>query len=258
MTYVINNCMSATITPKARLIKQIELMLGGQMVDVELDPEHFELAVDLALDKLRQRTSGSLEEAHVFFTMQPYENVYTMPEEVQEVERLYRRGVGANSTGGTNFDPFEAAFSNIYLLQAGRTGGLATWDFFAQYQETIGRVFGSEINFMWNPTEHKLSLIRRPTTEEDVAAKVWMKRPADLLIQDPYTGPWVRDYALAQAKLMLGQARGMFPGGLPGPGGAVLLNGAELKQEALQDLERLEQDLLNFVAGRDGMPFVIG
>lgn len=240
------------------MIRQLELMLGSQMIDVELDPEHYELSVDLALEKLRQRTSGSVEEAHVFFTMQPYQNVYTMPEEVQEVERLYRRGVGANSTGGTNFDPFEAAFSNIYLLQAGRTGGLATWDFFAQYQETIGRVFGSEINFTWDPMGHKLTLIRRPTTEEDVVAKVWMKRPADLLIQDPYTGPWLRDYAAAQCKLMLGQARGMFPGGLPGPGGTVLLNGPEMKQEAMADLERLEVELLNFVAGRDGMPFVVG
>lgn len=250
--------MSATITPKTQLVKQLELLMGSQMVDVELDPEHYELAVNLALDRLRQRTSGSVEEAHVFFTMQPYQNVYTMPEEVQEVERLYRRGVGANSTGGTNFDPFEAAFSNIYLLQAGRTGGLATWDFFSQYQETIGRVFGSEINFTWNPTEHKLTLIRRPTAEEDVVAKVWMKRPADLLIQDPYAGPWIRDFALAQCKMMLGQARGMFPGGLPGPGGAVILNGPELKQEAAAEFERLENEILNFVAGRDGMPFVIG
>ena len=138
--------MSAQETPRYTLIKEIQLLLGDQ-------------------------------ESHVFFTMQPDQNVYTLPNEVQEVEKLYRRGVGANSTGGTNFDPFEAAFSNIYLLQAGRTGGLATWDFFAQYQETIGRVFGSEINFIWRPSTHQLELIRRPTAEEDVMAKVWMVKP---------------------------------------------------------------------------------
>ena len=190
--------------------------------------------------------------------MQPDQNVYTLPEEIQEVEKLYRRGVGANSTGGTNFDPFEAAFSNIYLLQAGRTGGLATWDFFAQYQETIGRVFGSEINFIWEPSTSKLTIIRRPTAEEDVMAKVWMRKPEDIILTDDYTGPWVREYSLSQSKLMLGEARDKFPGGLPGPQGSVLLNGQQLKTEAVAELEKLEMELQNFNISRDGMPFRIG
>ncbi len=250
--------MSATITPRYTLIKQIQLLLGDQMVEVELDDDHMNLAIDMAVDRVRQRTTGGVEESHIFFTLQPDQNVYTMPDEVQEVEKLYRRGVGANSTGGTNFDPFEAAFSNIYLLQAGRTGGLATWDFFAQYQETIGRVFGSEINFIWETSTHKLTVIRRPTAEEDVLCKVWMRKPEDIIITDVYSKSWVRDYALAKSKEMLGEARDKFPGGLPGPGGSVLLNGQQLKTEAAADLERLEVELKNFVISRDGMPFRIG
>ena len=34
----------------------------------------------------------------------------------------------------------------MYMLQAGQIGGLAVFDAFAQYKETIGRVFGSEYN----------------------------------------------------------------------------------------------------------------
>lgn len=250
--------MSATETPRTKLIKEVRLLLGEGMVEVELDPEHYNAAVDFAISRIRQRTTGGVEESHIFFTLQPDVDVYTMPEEVQEVERLYRRGVGANSTGGTNFDPFEAAFSNIYLLQAGRTGGLATWDFFAQYQETIGRVFGSEINFIWERSTHKLKLIRRPQAEEDVMVKVWMKKPEDIIILDEYTGPWVRDYTLAKCKQMLGEARSKFPGGLVGPGGNVQLNGEQLKGDAKEEMERLETELQNFVASSDGMPFRIG
>ena len=250
--------MSAQETPRHTLKKEVQLLLGDQMIEVELDDEHLNLAIKTAIEKIRQRTTGGVEESHVFFTMQPDQNIYTMPEEVVEVEKLFRRGVGANSTGGTNFDPFEAAFSNIYLLQAGRTGGLATWDFFAQYQETIGRVFGSEINFIWKPSSHELELIRRPTTEEDVMAKVWMKKPEGYLLTDTYTGPWIREYATAKAKMMLGEARSKFPGGLPGPGGSVLLNGEQMKSEGMQEMERLEMELQNFVTSRDGMPFRIG
>jgi len=250
--------MSATSTARYNLMKQIMLLLGDQMVEVELDEEHLNLAITMAVDRIRQRTTGGVEEGHVFITLQPDQNVYTLPDEIQEVEKLYRRGVGANSTGGTNFDPFEAAFSNIYLLQAGRTGGLATWDFFAQYQETIGRVFGSEINFIWNSSTNQLTIIRRPTAEEDVMCKVWMKKPENLIIDDYYTKPWVRDYALAKSKEMLGEARDKFPGGLPGPAGSVLLNGQQLKTEAVAELERLEMELQNFNVSRDGMPFRIG
>jgi len=250
--------MSASETPRAKLTRQLRLLLGDQMTEVELDPEHYELAIDMAIERVRQRTTGGVEESHVFFSLQPVVDTYTMPEEVQEVERLYRRGVGANSTGGSNFDPFEAAFSNIYLLQAGRTGGLATWDFFAQYQETIGRVFGSEINFIWEPSRKQLKIIRRPTAEEDVLAKVWMRKPADIIITDEYTGPWVRDFSLAKAKQMLGEARSKYASGLPGPNGTVTLNGEALKQEGAAELERLEMELQNFVTSRDGMPFRVG
>ena len=250
--------MSATSTARYNLMKQIMLLLGDQMVEVELDEEHLNLAITMAVERIRQRTTGGVEEGHVFLTLQPNQNIYTLPDEIQEVEKLYRRGVGANSTGGTNFDPFEAAFSNIYLLQAGRTGGLATWDFFAQYQETIGRVFGSEINFIWNNATKQLNLIRRPTAEEDVMAKVWLKKPENIIIDDEYTKPWVRDYAVAKSKEMLGEARDKFPGGLPGPAGSVLLNGQQLKTEALAELERLEMELQNFNVSRDGMPFRIG
>ena len=63
----------------------------------------------------------------------------TLPDEVIDVKRLYRRGIGTNSGGGTNFDPFDVAFNNMYMLQAGQIGGLAVFDAFAQYKETIGR-----------------------------------------------------------------------------------------------------------------------
>ena len=249
--------MPSEISPRTDLINELRLMLGDQMVDVELDPDHYNKAINFSIERLRQRTDGSLEESHLFITAQPEQQEYKLPNEVQEVRKMYRRGVGANSTGGTNFDPFEAAFSNIYLLQAGRTGGLATWDFFAGYQETIGRVFGSEINFTWNYPTRTLTMIRKITAEEDVLVHVWNKEPEISLLTDVYARPWLRDFSLAHCKMMLGEARGKFPGGLPGPGGNVQYNGAELKAEAVADFERLEQEIQNFNVGRTGMPFII-
>ena len=42
-------------------------MLGEGMVDVELDPKHYETALERALGKYRQRGDSSVEESYMFF-----------------------------------------------------------------------------------------------------------------------------------------------------------------------------------------------
>lgn len=250
--------MSSQVTPRVLLMKQIELSLGSQMVDIELDVEHLNLAITVGIQKLRQQSDGSMIEKDIFLHITRDITEYTLPEEVQEVRRLYRRGVGAYTNGGVNFDPVDAAFYNIYLLQPNRSGGLATWDFYNQYLETAERVFASQLNFIWDVNSHKLTIIRRPTADEEVAVRVYARKSDDDIINDPYTGPWLRSYSTAVAKYVLGEARDKFPGGFPGPNGNVTLNGATMKQEAKVEIDKLEKDLLNMVTSGDGYSFIIG
>jgi hypothetical protein len=250
--------MSSQVTPRVVLMKQIELALGAQMIEIELDVEHLDLAITTGIQKLRQQSDGSMLEKDIFLHITRDINEYTLPEEVQEVRRLYRRGVGAYTNGGVNFDPVDAAFYNIYLLQPNRSGGLATWDFYNQFLETTERVFASQYNFTWDVNSHKLTLIRRPTADEEVMVRVYSRKSDDDMIVDPYTGPWLRSYATAVAKYNLGEARDKFPGGFPGPNGLVQLNGATLKQEAQVEIDKLEKQLLNLVTSGDGYGFIIG
>ena len=250
--------MSSQITPRVLLMKQIEIGLGAQMVDVELDVVHLDLAITIGIQKLRQQSDGANLEKDIFLHITRDIQEYTLPEEVQEVRRLYRRGVGAYTNGGVNFDPVDAAFYNIYLLQPNRSGGLATWDFYNQFLETTERVFASQYNFTWDVNSHKLTIIRRPTADEEVVVRVYARKSEDDIINDPYTGPWLISYSVAKAKYMLGEARDKFPGGFPGPNGNVTLNGATLKTEAAAEIEKLEQQLLNLVTSGDGYAFVIG
>jgi hypothetical protein len=250
--------MSAQETPRTVLMKQIELGLGSQMVDIELDIDHIQLSILVGLQKLHQQSDGSMVEKDIFLHITKDNTEYTLPEEVQQVRRLYRRGVGAYTNGGINFDPVDAAFYNIYLLQPNRSGGLATWDFYNEFLKTTERVFASQYNFTWDPNSHKLTIIRRPTADEEIVVRVYARKSDDDLITDPYTGPWLRSYATAKAKYMLGEARDKFPGGFPGPNGNTTLNGSTLKQEAQVEIEKLEKELLNLVTSGDGYSFVIG
>ena len=86
---------------------------------------------------------------------------------------------------------------------------------------------------------------------------VWNQKPEATLLNDPYTGVWIRDYATARSKMMLGEARSKFTSGLPGPGGSVTLNGEQLKAEAQQEMDRLEIELQNYTDGSSPLGFVI-
>ena len=240
------------------LISEIRLRLADGIVDVELDREHYDVAVDKAIARYRQLSSGSVEESVMFLQTQVGVQDYTLPNEVQEVRRLYRRGVGSSSGSGVNFDPFDVAFNNMYLLNAGQIGGLATFDAFSQYKETVGRIFGSEYNFLWNRNTKVLKILRNVNIDEEVAVGVYNFIPESILLQDVYAGKWLADYALANAKMMLGEARSKYTSGLPGAGGAVTLNGDALKAEAQAEFEQLKLSLHNMEEGNAPLGFVIG
>lgn len=238
------------------LIEDLRTILGDGMVDVELDPKHYEQAIDLAVDKFRQKSSNSTEEAYIFLEFQPDVNEYTLAKEVIEVRDIFRRSV-AGSNSSSELDPFEMAYTNLYFLQGGRIGGMLTWDAFAQYQEVVRRLFGGHINFKYNNNNQKLTIMRRPRTVESVLIRCYMEKPVDTLITDRYARPWIRDYSLAQSKMMLGEARSKF-GSLPGAQGSVTLNGDTLKNEAQASIEKLERDIETYGTGEDPLTFIIG
>jgi hypothetical protein len=235
-------------------------MLGGGMIDVELDPIHYETALEKALGKFRQRSDNSVEESYLFMPTIIDQNEYTLPQEVTEVRKLFRRSIGSRSgggDGGTLFEPFNMAYTNTYLLSSSNMGGLATYDMFSQYQELVGRMFGSFIEFNWNTTTKKLTLLQRPRAEETLLLYVYNHRPDSELLNDYLGKQWIKDYTLASCKYMLGEARSKFAT-IAGPQGGSTLNGDALKAEAQAEMEKLEEELKTQVAGGVGYGFTIG
>lgn len=242
---------------RQELIAELQLRLADGIVDVELDRAHYDVAIDQALATYRQLSSGSVEESMIFIQTQAGQVNYTLPSEVMEVRRIYRRGVG-NTTGGVNFDPFDAAFNNMYLLNAGQIGGLATFDFFSQYKETIGRIFGGEYDFRFTRHTRNLEILRNVSVEEEIGVHVYNFVPESVLLQDVYCSNWLAAWSLAQCKMILGEARGKYTSGLPGAGGAVTLNGDALKAEAQAEFENLKQQIHMMEEGNSFLGFVIG
>jgi len=232
------------------------------MIDVELDPEHYETALERALGVFRQRSDNSVEESFAFLKLELDQNEYILPDEIQMVREVMRRSIGSRSgggAGGTVFEPFNLAYTNTYLLSSTNMGGLATYELFAGYQERVGKTFGSFIQFSWHPETKKLYIHQRPRSNEEVALHVYNRRPDVSIIKDVYAGQWIKDYTLANCKMMLAQAREKYAS-IAGPQGGTALNGASLKAEAQADIDRLTIELTTSVAGSNntGYSLVIG
>lgn len=245
---------------RQKVIEYISTMLGNGMIDVELDSNHYNIAIDKSLAKYRQRSSNAVEESYAFLTLQVDTNEYILPKEVMQVRQLFRRSIGSRTgggDGGTLFEPFNLAYSNTYLLTSTHMGGLATYYAFASYQKQVGKMFGSDINFVFNRTTKMLTLMQRPRAEEELLVWQYNYKPDFVLLQDSYASQWLKDYALATAKMMLGEAREKF-GSIASPQGSTTLNGTALKAEAKAELEVLESDLINYKTGDTPLTFVIG
>jgi hypothetical protein len=128
---------------------------------------------------------------------------------------------------------------------------------FAGHQELVGRMFGSFIEFKWNTTTKKLTLLQRPRTEEELLLYCYNYRPDSELLKDYLAKQWIKDYTLAGCKFMLGEARSKFAT-IAGPQGGSALNGDALKAEAQAEMEKLEAEVSMQVAGGVGYGFTIG
>lgn len=244
---------------KEDVFEYVRLMLGEGMIDVELDPEHYERAYEKAIGIYRQRAQNSTEESYSWVELQEDQNQYTLPQEVTEVRQVFRRTMTtANGPHSTAFDPFSSATLNVYLLNFNYSGGLATYELYSQYQELAARMFGGFMNFAFNPSTKLLTLVRDPKgSGEVILLWTYNLKPEVQLLTELQTKQWIKDYTLATAKIMLGEAREKFQS-IAGPQGGTSLNGAQMKAEGKADQDQLIEDLKNYVDGSDPLSFVIG
>jgi len=252
---------------RKEIIDYIRLRLADGIVDVELDQEHYELAIKQALTRYRQRASNSQEESYAFLKLKPETQEYILPNEIMDVRGAYRRGIGSvTGTTASQFEPFSSGYLNTYMLVAGRVGGLLSYELFVDYQKQSMKMFGGHLNFTFNKTTKKLTLIRKipfaganqnEDYMEDCLLHLYNYKPDSMLLNDFQAFPWLQEYAYSFAKRIVGEAREKFAS-IAGPQGGTQLNGSTLKGEAQAEMDKLEQELINYVDGSYPLTWVVG
>ena len=93
--------------------------------------------------------------------------------------------------------------------------------------------------------------------KESVLLWTYNYRPDIVILNDPQSFPWIQDYAYALTSISIGQAREKFAT-IAGPQGGTTLNGTALKQEGQALLDKLDEDIKNYVDGGQPMWWITG
>jgi hypothetical protein len=265
--YVDAGWQTTTDAKRAEITDYIRMRLGDGIVDVELDKEHYEMAINQALIKYRQRAQNSVEESYCHLQLLPETQEYILPKEVQTVRQIFRRGIGSvTGTTASQFEPFASGYLNTYMLTAGRVGGLTNYELFVDYQKLTMKMFGGFMNFTFNPATKKLTIVRRmpsqgpnPDINQQESVLLWIfnTKPDQMIFNDTYIFPWIQEYAYTFSKRIVGEARSKFSQ-IAGPQGGGSLNGDALKQEAAAEMEKLEEELKLYVDGSQPLTWITG
>lgn len=244
---------------KQTMFANIRFRLGDGIIDLELDPPHYEAAYNYAIKTYRQRAQNATAESYTLMTTIKDVDTYTLPSEFINVRSLFRRTVGLDTgPGSSSFDPFSSAILNTYLLNYNSAGGMATYDFYAGYVELAARMFGGYVIYTFDPVTKALRIVRDPKASGE-RVLIWadVQRTEEVLLQDPGSGVWIADWTFATLKGIIGEAREKF-GTIAGPGGGTTLNGTAMKAEAKALQEGLIDELKRYVDYSQPLTWVTG
>lgn len=248
---------------REELADYILLSLGAPRVRVELDRQQLTLCVDEALRRFEEHAPKSAFDNYYFQTVGG-QGRYKLPCDVGIIRRVDFRPAGQCNAGyGGSFGLGGAAglaipFTGSFYYPGGSYGGvygggtrgygsagmggyfhanIGEWVLVQSYQEMFTRISSGEPS--WEIASGN-TLIIYPTPRNGNMTVVvnYLQRMRDW----PEVNSWMKDYALAHAKEILGRIRSKYDRYVS-PGGGVSLDGQALLAEAQQAKESLNESL---------------
>lgn len=220
-------------------------MLGYPQVAVEMNEEQITECIEMALEKF-----------NYYWQPEPYYTYLSIGEGQYEIELPV--DIPKESVIEVVYSPLSDIFAQLsgsgesffltYYMQ--HSGGAFLTDFYIamSYKETFERTLGlvPSYEFLTHPDadgimKDYLRLYPRPSG--GCGLRVGLKVSRQLTQLEVDQQAWIRKYALAWAKQMLGQIRSKFSS-VPGPTGEISLKGDTLIQEGKDEQDKLEMDII--------------
>ena len=214
--------------------------LGHPVVRVELAPLQLKIAIDEATTKLSYHAPVWTKQFATFEASAQC-NLYEIPSFILNnlTYVVYKKTLlSIQSQAGTlEFDFFIKYFQDNHLF-----GDFQVGEFYLMqsHLEQMRKILSQEGSFDVINNKY-LQISPKPIQTPQVVILEY--RAIDSNTIHPAYRNWIQKYALAVAKGILGEIRSKYAT-LPSPGAGAQLNGAALKQESVQEMENLVQELL--------------
>ena len=241
----------ARITSKSQLIDYIKTTLGQPIIKVDVTDTQISNIIDHAVMRFTEYSYGTLEAVVVIELNGRGE--YKMPDTMTNLKKL--------SKGGTsNLTNFSANFGagyvpNIWSQQY--FSGSLTGDIIpaiigiSTTTAMLDKYFGDDIVYNFNPHRKILQVLE--AFEGPAVLYYQYEYLADENEDLIYNHEWIKDYTVAQTRYQWGNNTGKLDQTLVG---AARINYADMKSEAKEEIERLNNDLLT--KWSDVCPILIG
>jgi len=242
---------------RIRLIRILKSQLGYPTQCVELEEEHFNIAIDNALDNYRAWSDGAYTRKFFLFTLIEGQQTYYLnspqdhTDSIVSINKIHRLNIlGANSLNWDSNIYFQTFLNQYY--SSGYTDILSI-HLVHSLSEEFQRIFAGDMMFQWNEPSRELFVTRKIARNEKVIIEAYCERTEQELILDRWCKQFLQNWALAECKYYLGMIRSKYSSGTPGPSGSITLNGELLITEARQDMQELKEELMNNEYGGGGI-----
>ena len=245
-------------TPDERreLMHSVRVQLGYPTVEVELTDEQLDTCITGAFESLRKRSDIAYDRGFYLLDIRPGFQNYELTNscigfnKIVTVMGAFRRS-GAFSGGVSSNGIFDQMFSQQLYGTAGGGGGfdMTTLYLSQQYLELVEMMFATKLNFHFRESNRTLYFHQDFHTHERILLDTTIERTEQDLFKDRWVKSWIERFTLAGARLILAEIRGKYAA-LPGAGGGVSLNAADLLSTSAADFQDCYAQLEDYVASR--------
>lgn len=209
--------------------------LGGSLIEVELEQEHYEHAFKEA--RRMYLSKGNVTQKHRFiaFPLEQNKQEYVFTEELHVPIRIIR----FRSSIFNKEDPFHQAIVSDIFKQVGRGNHhIFNYELSLMLIKDINYAMCHDISFRFNKKNNTIFIDQAPRSNESALLECYLT-PDDNELVEHY---WIRDWALSVCEIALGRAYSKFsevrtPTGTSQlPGNDLIQSGKDRQKELLDDL----------------------
>jgi len=215
--------------------------MGHPIVRVELTPYQIKTCIDEAITKLDYHTPFWAKQFAVFDASAGI-NLYSLPPWIlNNLDYVvYKKSLlSIQAQAGTlEFDFFIKYFQDNYLFN---NFSIGDYYLLQSTMEMTRKVLGQDGT--WDVINGQYLQLYPPPTSTPERVVLQYRHIDTNTIQPAYRN-WIQKYALACAKVVLGEIRSKYSI-IPGPAGGAQMNGQALIQEGIQEKETIFQELLS-------------